>query len=372
MAAKVFIGYRRDDSAGHAGRVRDRLEREFGQDLLFMDVDAIPLGVNFIKVLREEVARCDVLLAVIGPNWLNARDEEGNRRLDSPDDFLRIEIAAALQRDIPVIPILLDGAKVPKADQLPKDLQELAVRNALDVRHTSFHSDMDKLIRGLKGPSTKQWNPWKGIRRPKPKAVTPTATQSQIEEAPKAAVDANQNALDKQRPLALDPLERGGALPPQVERNSKDERSTGMEFGKELALAAVGTTMGVICGFGFVVLFVALNGSVQAVLTTYDPNGGIIVGALPIIIFIIAIVIYIRKPILEMRGWLLYGISGFFMTIVCFWIGALQAQFLLAHPLPPPPGNDSPEYHVGYAIFCITLLALIILRLRHKWKGRLR
>jgi len=100
---------------------------------------------------REEVAKCGVLLAVIGPNWLDARGEEGTRRLDDPNDFVRIEIAAALQRDIPVIPILLDGARVPKADQLPKDLEELALRNALNVRHDSFHSDMDKLIRGLKG-----------------------------------------------------------------------------------------------------------------------------------------------------------------------------------------------------------------------------
>jgi hypothetical protein len=151
MAGTIFISYRRDDSAGHAGRVHDRLEREFGADLLFMDVDAIPLGVNFIKVLRDEVAKCDVLLALIGPNWLDARDEEGNRRLDNPNDFLRIEIATALQRDIPVIPLLLDGAKMPKADQLPQDLEELSVRNGLDVRHGSFRIDMDKLIGALKG-----------------------------------------------------------------------------------------------------------------------------------------------------------------------------------------------------------------------------
>ncbi len=151
MAAKVFISYRRDDSAGQAGRIQDRLEREFGRDLLFMDVDAIPLGMNFVKVLHEEVAKCGVLLAVIGPNWLDGRDEDGNRRLDNANDFVRIEIAAALQRDIPVIPILLDGAKVPRAGQLPDDLEELALRNGLDVRHASFHYDMDKLIRGLKG-----------------------------------------------------------------------------------------------------------------------------------------------------------------------------------------------------------------------------
>jgi formylglycine-generating enzyme required for sulfatase activity len=151
MPSKVFISYRRDDAAGHAGRVHDRLEREFGADLLFMDVDAIPLGVNFTKVLRDEVARCDVLLALIGPNWLNVRDKQDHRRLDNPADFLRIEIATALQRNIPVIPILLDGARMPEPDELPKDLEELSVRNGIDIRHASFQADMDKLIRGLKG-----------------------------------------------------------------------------------------------------------------------------------------------------------------------------------------------------------------------------
>jgi hypothetical protein len=139
MPIKVFISYRRDDAGHAAGRIHDRL-REFGADLRFMDVDA------------EEVAKCDVLLALIGPNWLDVRDEEGNRRLDNPADFLRIEIATALQRNIPVIPILLDGARMPRADQLPDDLKELSVRNGIDIRHASFYPDMDKLIRSLKVP----------------------------------------------------------------------------------------------------------------------------------------------------------------------------------------------------------------------------
>jgi TIR domain len=149
MAAKVFISYRRGDSARYAGRVMDRLDRELGRYLVFIDVDAIPLGTNFSEVLHEEIAKCGVLLAVIGPNWLDARDEHGNPRLDDPNDFVRIEIAAALQRNIPVIPILLDGATIPKASQLPEDLKELALRNGLDIRHASFHDDMDRLIRGL-------------------------------------------------------------------------------------------------------------------------------------------------------------------------------------------------------------------------------
>jgi TIR domain len=151
MVAKVFISYRRDDSAGSAGRVHDRLVHEFGSDLSFMDVDSVPLGVNYAAFLDAEVSKCAVLLAVIGPNWLDAKDEEGNRRLDDPGDLVRVEIAAALLRDIPVIPILLDEARVPKSSQLPENLRELALRNGLKVRHDSFHGDMNKLIGSLRG-----------------------------------------------------------------------------------------------------------------------------------------------------------------------------------------------------------------------------
>ena len=154
MAVKVFISYRREDSAGYAGRILDRLGHELERDHLFIDVDGIPLGLNFVKLLREEVAKCDVLLAVIGRDWLDARDEDGTRRLNNPNDFVRIEVATALQRDIPVIPILLDGTRVPKADELPEDLRELPLRNGLGVHHASFHADMTKLIRELKEYAT--------------------------------------------------------------------------------------------------------------------------------------------------------------------------------------------------------------------------
>src|SRR5215469_5558051 len=150
MAVKVFISYRREDSAGYAGRILDRLGRELERDHLFIDVDDIPLGRNFVKLLGEEVAKCDVLLAVIGHDWLDARDENGTRRLNDPNDFVRIEVATALQRDIPVIPILLEGTRVPKADELPVDLKELPLRNGLGVHHASFHADMTKLIQELK------------------------------------------------------------------------------------------------------------------------------------------------------------------------------------------------------------------------------
>jgi len=153
--AKVFLCYRREDAGAHAGRVKDWLERSLGTGTLFMDVDNIPLGKNFAKVLREEVAQCAVLLAFIGRNWLDARDESGKRRLDSRNDFVRIEIRAALQRDVPVVPILLDGTKIPSANQLPKELEELSFRQGIDLHLSSFSSDIDRLIQGLRSHSEK-------------------------------------------------------------------------------------------------------------------------------------------------------------------------------------------------------------------------
>ena len=149
MPKNVFVSYRREDSAASAGRLGDRLARELGEGRVFMDVDGIPLGADFVKLLTEKVATCDVLLAVIGTQWGDLRDENGNRRLDDPDDFVRVEIKAALKRNIPVIPILLDGTKIPSASSLPEDIRPLSFRNALDLRHASFQKDLDRLVREL-------------------------------------------------------------------------------------------------------------------------------------------------------------------------------------------------------------------------------
>jgi hypothetical protein len=144
---KIFISYRRRNDAALAGRISDLLA---GECDIFMDVDAIRLGTDFVEAINEEVAKCDVVIAVIGRDWLDALDETGNRRLDDPNDFVRIEIAAALQRQIPVVPILVDSAKMPNAAQLPANLQSLARRNALDLRNASFKADMGRLVQELK------------------------------------------------------------------------------------------------------------------------------------------------------------------------------------------------------------------------------
>ena len=145
-AGRVFISYRREESSGLAGRLYDRLAARFGDDQVFMDVDTIALGVDFADVITQAVATCEVLLAVIGPRWLTATDEDGQRRLDDPDDIVSLEIAAALERDIRVIPILVEGAAMPRRSQLPDRLAKLARRNALILRHESFRFDADRLL----------------------------------------------------------------------------------------------------------------------------------------------------------------------------------------------------------------------------------
>ena len=146
MADTIFINYRREDSAGTAGRLRDRLVETFGRKNLFMDVDNIPAGVDFVAHLNSQGAACGVVLVVIGPHWLDAKNEAGQRRLNQPDDFVAIEIAAALARDIRVIPVLVDGASVPQASELPDSLKPLVRRQAIEVRQPHFGRDAEALI----------------------------------------------------------------------------------------------------------------------------------------------------------------------------------------------------------------------------------
>jgi len=146
---RIFISYRRADTSHVAGRIYDRLSVHFGEDAIFMDVEAIDGGLDFVKVLEDAVQSCDVVIALIGKQWLNIKNERGERRLDNPEDFVRIEIAAALNRDIRVIPVLVDGTNMPRSTELPENLKPLARRNALQVSHNSFNADANRLISHL-------------------------------------------------------------------------------------------------------------------------------------------------------------------------------------------------------------------------------
>ena len=146
---RIFVSYRRDDAAGFAGRLYDRLAASFGEERMFMDIDAILPGEDFVDVINRELDSCVVLLAVIGPGWLSAADAAGRPRLDNPDDFVRLEIGKALERNIRVIPVLWQRAVMPRSNELPKELAKLARRNAVEVEHASFQRDLAPLIAAL-------------------------------------------------------------------------------------------------------------------------------------------------------------------------------------------------------------------------------
>lgn len=146
----IFISYRRDDAEGQAGRLFDDLIKQFGEDAVFIDVTAIEPGRDFRRVIDEQVASCGVLLTIIGKNWLTAKNESGARRLDDPMDFVRLETASALKRDIPVIPVLVHAAEMPHAEDLPDDLKELSFRNGVELTHARWESDVQVLVKALR------------------------------------------------------------------------------------------------------------------------------------------------------------------------------------------------------------------------------
>ena len=153
MAGGIFISYRRDDSRHVAGRLVDRLAQTFKRDQLFMDVDAIEPGLDFVKVLTEKVQKSGTATC----SWLSsarsgssATDANGRKRLDDPNDFVRVELEAALQRDIRVIPVLVDGAQMPLANELPEPLSPLARRNAVRLTHERFGSEATAFATSLK------------------------------------------------------------------------------------------------------------------------------------------------------------------------------------------------------------------------------
>jgi hypothetical protein len=146
MGGQILISYRREDSAASARRLYDRLSCHFASNQIFIDVDNLTSGIDFVKAIEERVGTCDVLILVVGKRWLTATDEDGKRRLDNPEDFVRLEIATALKRGIRVIPVLADGASMPRSCDLPDDLKSLVCRNAVEVSHDRFSADAERLI----------------------------------------------------------------------------------------------------------------------------------------------------------------------------------------------------------------------------------
>jgi hypothetical protein len=144
----IFICYRRDDAEGYAGRIYDRLHARF-PGRVFMDVTGINPGADFTRVIQDTVGSCGVLLAIIGKQWLTIKDEGDTPRIQKSDDYVRHEIATALYRNVPVIPVLVRDARMPGENTLPPDLASLSTRNALEISDTDFEHDALRLIAAI-------------------------------------------------------------------------------------------------------------------------------------------------------------------------------------------------------------------------------
>jgi hypothetical protein len=145
----VFISYRREETAGEARALFNALVGRLGESSVFMDVDNIALGSDFRQVLQERLASCDLLLALIGRDWVNVKNASGERRLEDSNDYVQLEIQAALKRNIPVAPVLVQGAHMPAAEQLPESIRDFAYRNGFELSHTRWESDLQEMLRRL-------------------------------------------------------------------------------------------------------------------------------------------------------------------------------------------------------------------------------
>jgi uncharacterized membrane protein YhaH (DUF805 family) len=212
----IILSYRRDDTGAIAGRIFDRLVGHYGADQVFMDIDSIPLGLDFREHIQETLTRCDVLLAIIGPRWA-APDQKGGFRINEENDWVRIEVEAALAKKIPVIPVLIDDAELPPPTSLPDKLRDLAFRQAAPVDSgRDFHPHMDRLIKAM----DRLMSPAK----PAPPPVAPkVARRSEPRSSPKRAALPDQVA-DRTEPTREDGKSAKPYSPPETDRAAVTSR----------------------------------------------------------------------------------------------------------------------------------------------------
>ncbi|MDP2043213.1 MAG: toll/interleukin-1 receptor domain-containing protein [Algoriphagus sp.] len=169
---KIFISYRREDTSGESGRLKDKLEQVFGQENIFYDVETLEAGLNFDQSIAKALNDSKVLLAMIGPHWLKVSDSTGTKRIQKPDDWVRKEIAEALKRELRVIPVLVNGAEMPDSDELPDDLKELSLKHAQELTSSRWNYDVGKLTEVLEKLVTKKPEPTPEPR-PTPRPFVP-------------------------------------------------------------------------------------------------------------------------------------------------------------------------------------------------------
>jgi hypothetical protein len=251
----IVVSYRRDDSKWIAGRVFDHLEAQYGKGRVFMDIDSIPYGLDFREHIRNTLDRCDILVVVIGPRWLET-NEEGHARILAETDWVRIEIEAALARKIPVIPALIDRARMPKPSELPESMQSFAFRQAADIDSgRDFRAHMERLIRSMNDllKTVQAQAP------PPPEHRLPQSRQSQLEPTSPPPVGENPSVTVPAEPAATDPTVQA-------------ERAAQLDYGPErIASWAKGNSALILTAFAG-----ALVGALLIITSVLVKEGAVI------------------------------------------------------------------------------------------------
>jgi hypothetical protein len=255
----VFVSYRREDVPDATYRLVDALNRRFGSDGVFFDVDKIELGAPFADVIEEWVASCDVLLAVIGEGWLDARGENGARRLENPGDFVRLEIEAALTRDIRVVPVLIHNAPIPGTADLPDSMAQLPGRNAMQITRTHWDVDVAKLIEAIERVVGERPGPaLRVLGAPQPAPVTLRAGHQPG--SPRGGVSPAARA-----PRSAEPGVTSAGVPGRAGGSPATGRLRWRMIGLAIAAAVIGAAIAVLASKG---------PSIKAPLTTQVAKTG--------------------------------------------------------------------------------------------------
>ncbi|MGF7236935.1 MAG: toll/interleukin-1 receptor domain-containing protein [Frankia sp.] len=269
---RIFMSYRRQDAAYPAGWLFDRLSDHFGHGQIFKDIDSIELGDDFVEAITLAVGSCDVLLALIGDEWLTVTDEHGRRRLDDPDDFVRVEIEAALARQVLVIPVLVGAARMPSATDLPPSLAPLSRRQALELSPNRFDADTSRLLRVL-DRSLAETRPG---AHPEPSTTPAPATHSEPTTSPPSATSPPSDSRPgvDAPPAATGPAAGAGSATPAASAASAGRTGWRRAF----------TRRRVLLGAGIIVLAIVLlsvlgdpggsSGDASTNGTTRSPSSG--------------------------------------------------------------------------------------------------
>ncbi len=251
MPAGIFISYRRHEALKEARAIFEKLSREFGAGQVFIDLEGLDYGVDFVESLDRQLQHCEVMLALIGPGWLGSPDDHGGRRLDDANDFVRIELRTALQRNIRVVPVLFDGAPMPRTVDLPADLEPLARRNKIDLDFHRFDADIGRLIGSLRKilPPTPTPTP---VTAPaiEPAAVAePAAPAPAPEPAPVPAPVPTPAPVKRARRATPRPVAAMPADPPTPEPPSAFSRFLSSAWSWSAAAVTIGYSVWQFGGF---------------------------------------------------------------------------------------------------------------------------